>query len=116
MLKEYENVVPGSAERIIRMAENQAEHRQYLEKTVIEGDSKRADKGLKAGLIVAIVGLGVALTLGLHGQQLASIIIGVVDIGGLVATFVYGSVSRRSERAQKAEQMRQAIEPRTPED
>lgn len=115
MLKEYENVVPGCAERIIRMAEKQAKHRQNLEKTVIEGDSKRADRGLRAGFIVALAGLGVALTLGLNGQVQAAIIIGAVDLGALVGIFVYGSVTRRSERAKKAEQMRQAIQPRTPE-
>ncbi|MBI1739603.1 MAG: DUF2335 domain-containing protein [Acidobacteriales bacterium] len=34
-LAKYEQVLPGSADRIIRMAERQAEHRQNLEKTVV---------------------------------------------------------------------------------
>ena len=48
ILAQYEQILPGSAERIMVMAENQAEHRQSLEetvKTVIEGDSKRRTYG-----------------------------------------------------------------------
>jgi uncharacterized membrane protein len=33
MLAHYEQVFPGCAERIVKMAENQAEHRQGLERT-----------------------------------------------------------------------------------
>ena len=45
-LQEYDNVVPGAAERIIRMAENQSEHRRELERKVVFGDSTRAFCGL----------------------------------------------------------------------
>lgn len=54
-LAQYEQVLPGSAERIMVMAENQAEHRQSLEetvKTVIEGDSKRELKERTYGRVV----------------------------------------------------------------
>ena len=35
-LREYENILPGSADRVIRMAEDQAKHRQSLEQTVVQ--------------------------------------------------------------------------------
>jgi uncharacterized membrane protein len=35
VLKQYDDVVPGAAERIMRMAEQQAQHRQDLEAHVI---------------------------------------------------------------------------------
>lgn len=37
-LAKYEQVLSGSADRIIRMAERQAEHRQKLEKVVVESN------------------------------------------------------------------------------
>lgn len=55
LLKEFDDVVPGCAERIIRMAEEQAKHRQLLEKTVIIGDSKRANQGLWVGGTIAFL-------------------------------------------------------------
>ncbi len=42
-------VAPDAGDRILRMVERQEEHRQYLEKCVIEGDNRRADKGLVCG-------------------------------------------------------------------
>ena len=32
MMKQYEGTLPGSADRILKMAENQSEHRQWMEK------------------------------------------------------------------------------------
>ncbi len=32
MMEQYERTLPGSADRILKMAENQSEHRQWIEK------------------------------------------------------------------------------------
>src|SRR5260370_35815622 len=37
-LARFEQIVPGSAAQIINMAESQVTHRQYLERTVVEGE------------------------------------------------------------------------------
>jgi uncharacterized membrane protein len=61
-LKAYDIVLPGAAERIISMAEKQQAHRLYLERTVIDGDTKRASLGLAAGALFPLVHLGLAST------------------------------------------------------
>lgn len=38
MLKQYDEVLPGAAERILKMAEEQSTHRKQLERKVIDGD------------------------------------------------------------------------------
>lgn len=38
MLARYNEVLPGAAERILKMAEEQSSHRQYLEKAVVNSD------------------------------------------------------------------------------
>ena len=38
-LQKYEDLVPGAANRILKMAEGQTAHRIQIEKTVIGGDS-----------------------------------------------------------------------------
>ena len=101
-LQEYERIVPGAAERIIRMAETQAEHRQFLEKTVVVGDAKRADKGLYTGFIVALCVLGGAIFLIYRGHDTAGAILASLDIVALVSVFIYGTKSRRDERTEKA--------------
>ncbi len=107
-LKRFDEVLPGTAERIIIMAEQQQSHRQMLEKTVVIGDGRRAMFGLGAGLFVAIAVLGVAAFLIYNGHDAAGTIIGGLDIVSLVAVFVYGSVSRRAERSGKAPIPKQA--------
>ena len=57
ILARYEQVVPGSGTRLIGMAEKQADHRQHLERVVIEGDSLRAWAGVAAGFIIGLAGM-----------------------------------------------------------
>ena len=101
ILAQYEEVVPGSAERLLAMVESQSAHRQALEKTVVNGDSKRAYLGLAAGFIVAlaVVSGGGFLVYNGHDWAGASIITTVVV--GLVGVFVYGTQTRKAERQEK---------------
>lgn len=105
-LQGYENIIPGAADRILRMAENQAEHRQFLEKTVVRGDSRRAFCGLWVGGFIAFSVLAGAVFLISTGHDIAGAVVGGLDIVSLAAVFVYGTVSRRTERTQKAELMK----------
>jgi uncharacterized membrane protein len=102
MLKQYDDVFPGLAERIVKMAESQVAHRQELEKIAVRGDSQRAFLGLLAGFVVimSITGGGIYLIASGHGWVGASLI--GMGNAGLVSAFIYGTASRRRERAQKA--------------
>ena len=46
VLKQYNDVVPGAAERIMRMAEQQAIHRQDLEAHIIRTDTLKSLLGM----------------------------------------------------------------------
>ena len=105
LLIKYNSAFPNAAERIFNLAERQTNHRMDLEKTVVTGDSERADKGLYCGLTVALVGLLVAGFLGYVGQVIPASIIGSIDLVSLVAVFIYGTVSRETERKQKTKSM-----------
>lgn len=104
ILIQYEQVVPGAAERIIIMAEQQTRHRQAMERTVIEGDTKRAYLGLWVGGFVTLSVLGASMFLISKGHDWAGALIASLDIVGLASIFVYGTISRRRERVQKARQ------------
>jgi uncharacterized membrane protein len=106
LLKKYDEIVPGAAERILSMAERQSEHRIYLEKFVVKSDSKRADSGLVAGLVVALTALIIAGILIYTGHDVAGTIVGSLDLVALVGVFVYGSLNRRAEREKKSKLMK----------
>ena len=105
VLIKYNDAVPDGAERIIVMAEKQAEHRMGLENRVIDADIRRSNWGLAAGFVVALAGLLVSYLLVDGGNPAAGVIVASIDLVGLVGAFVYGTVSRRSERQQRAKVM-----------
>ena len=98
MLSQYNQIVPGAAERIIAMAERQAQHRQNIENKVIDSDIGNSRLGLHYGLIIglaAVIGGTICI---LSGHEIAGSIIGGTGLTGLVGVFVYGSRQRRKER------------------
>lgn len=54
VLQRYDQVVPGAAERILRMAEGQSKHRQELEKTVVRSGSRDSLLGIVSGVVVSL--------------------------------------------------------------
>ncbi|KKQ78166.1 MAG: hypothetical protein A3A96_00250 [Candidatus Zambryskibacteria bacterium RIFCSPLOWO2_01_FULL_39_39] len=102
ILERFNSIVPGAAERIIKMAEDQFAHRVDLEKRVIKSDVERSKWGQILGFIISIFGLTVALFVSIKGQQWASSIIGGGTLASLVGVFMYGTKSRRKERESKS--------------
>jgi len=105
ILKAYDMVSPGLAERIVAQAENQSQHRMQLEKTVVENDIKRANWGLGLGFAFAIFCyvLGGLLIWNNHDWAGASII--SVNTVSIVVAFVYGSNNRKQERMEKQQNL-----------
>lgn len=101
ILRQYDGINPGTAERIIRLVEGQAEHRQKLESQVIAADVRHAHLGLWLGCVVSVVALGAAVACAALGATVSAAIIGGGDIVALAGIFVYGSYSRRSEREKR---------------
>lgn len=55
--KEYEAILPGSADRILKMAEEQQKHRMCLEKMAIEKQLTQSGRGQIFGFIVFLIGM-----------------------------------------------------------
>ena len=50
----YEEILPGAAERILKMAEKQAEHRQRLEEKIVNAEIRDARLGLIFGFLIGL--------------------------------------------------------------
>lgn len=99
LLQQYDQVIPGAAERILKMAENQSAHRMDLEKIVIRSDVTKSERGQVFGLGVAILGIIASIILGLAGHEIAAGIIGGSDLVSLASVFVFGRRRKELERA-----------------
>jgi uncharacterized membrane protein len=86
----YEEVLPGAADRILRMAEREQEHRIMWEQEALRAEARNSVLGMKFGfgaLIILILGaMGAAF---LEMQPLALALTGTVLVG-VVTSFIQG--------------------------
>lgn len=102
-LAAYENSEAGRL--YVRAMIKQSEHRMELEKLVITGDDKRANRGQYFGLLIALVFCGAGVWLVYLGHDAAGTTIATAAVVGLVTAFVTGSTQRKEERIKKAKIM-----------
>ncbi len=108
-LQQYEELVPGAANRILVMAESQIKHDQNQEnmtleitRTVINGNSKRGYLGILSAFIIAMTGIGCGTFLSAIGREGIGAAFVVVPLVGLAGVFVHGTQSRRAERNRRS--------------
>lgn len=104
-LREYDQIVPGLAARIVAQAERQTEHRISLEAKVVGSDISKSWAGLACGFFLCLICTigGIACVWSGHDWAGATIATGAVV--GLAATFIYGTAARKMERTEKAKLM-----------
>jgi uncharacterized membrane protein len=102
ILKGYDLVSPGLAERIVGMAERQSQHRMELEKTVVIGDYKKSWVGLILGFVVACGVFYGSYDLVKKGHDTAGTILGGSALATLVSIFVRAGNQRSRERIEKS--------------
>lgn len=113
IIKGYEEVLPGAADRIIRMAENQSEHRQQMEKKMINAESRDSLLGI---LFAFCLGIGcivgaivIVILVPENSGAISGTILGVAGIGSIIATFIkstrsnYGRGKSHNESSGKKE-------------
>lgn len=90
ILRGYDEILPGAAERIIRMAEKEQEHAHEAGLLALRETAAGNRRGQTIGGIVALAALGTAAFLGYHGHSVAAGIVGGTTVVGLVTVFVTG--------------------------
>lgn len=98
ILDGYEKVLSGSADRILKMAEKQQDHRISIENKLVNAENQSRLLGLVAGFLIATVGLGGAVYLGYNGKTWESGIMSGGTLVGLVTVFVKGSGNNNQEK------------------
>ena len=101
LLAQYDEIVPGAAERILVMAETQSLHRQSLEAKVIASGITNSKYGLIFGFILGLIDIIGGAWLVYHGHQVVGSIFGGLYLVGVIGVFVYGSQQRKKEREER---------------
>lgn len=100
-LARYSELIPNAPERILRMAELQAEHRRDLESRVIRSDTFRATLGVWFAFIICMTTVLTGGYIALQGHAIEGTLLAGGGLAGIAGTFIYGTRSRKEERQRK---------------
>jgi uncharacterized membrane protein len=101
-LEKYERITPGAADRIIKMAEKQSDHRQTIERAVIKTKSINSTLGVVFAFLLGAGTIFGGVFLAYNGQGWPGAVLGSAGLIGLVSVFIYGTKSTSNERIEKS--------------
>ncbi len=99
MLTAYNLAIPNGAERVLRLVEEEATHRQYIERTLVESHVHSAGRGFWGSMSIVAAFFALAVWCLATGRDLGGV---SAMIGAL--TFLVGTFIQRMKVNQQAEQ------------
>ena len=92
IIKKYEEILPGSADRIIAMAEKQSTHRQEMEKIKVRSESRDSFLGVIFAFLLGIGSIAAAIIIAFVIPTTAGAVVagifGATGLGTMVTTFL----------------------------
>ncbi len=108
-VRAYEQVLPGSFDRVLRMAERQQEHRMELERVTVREAANRSWWGLRLGFVITVLVVGVGAAAIFTGRSLAGFGLILADLAVLAGVFVYGRERQHKELEEKDQETRPSL-------
>lgn len=102
VLQGYENILPGSADRILTMAEGQQKHRFSLEDKAISGQVENAKRGQIFAFIVFIICALIGLAFAFFDMKAFAGIFLSISMVIVVALFIGGRMKIRADLENKS--------------
>lgn len=84
----YEQVLPGSANRILVMAENQSKHRFLVEKIVVIFDSLKPIIGIISAFLIVMTGIIAGIYLIMHDKPLSGFTTIIIPLSVVAGAFI----------------------------
>lgn len=101
VLREFEEILPGSAERIFAQFETQSSHRRSLELLKLTSDAFSQRLGTVSASLIGLLGVIGGLWLTHEGKGIEGLAALFGTLAGLVGTFLYQRKRQDQERDQK---------------
>ena len=100
-LRQYEDICPGAAERILAMAEAQSRHRQGIQAIIVRSGARNSLLGVIFAFVLGLSTIVGGVFLAFNGLAWPGALLGSAGLIGLVSVFIYGTRSNKEERANK---------------
>ena len=85
---EYERTLPGAADRILALAEKEAEHRHQNEDAIIKKSMNLGVRGQIFAFIISLISMGVVIISIVAKQPIVAIAPTIVALTGLSSVFI----------------------------
>ena len=92
VLSQYNQAVENGAERVLKMAEKQSDHRMELEKYAIKRQIQQSGRGQYFGFALALLCIGSTVFLAMKGFEDIAKVLGTTTVISLVGVFVVGKL------------------------
>lgn len=96
-LREYEDILPGSAERIVTMAEVEQAHNIDMESTIIKAETEDRKRGMNYGFAALCLLIVLGFTAGFWGNN---VLAGMLLFGGFIGVagvFINGRLNKQDQ-------------------
>ncbi len=90
IMQGYESILPGSANRILIMAENQSAHRIDMEKSIVKRSLNQKTLGLVMASVLAIAILGMVVYFAILGLVWLAGVLATTSLLGVLIVLVLG--------------------------
>jgi uncharacterized membrane protein len=104
ILARFNEIITNGADRIMSMAEKQAEHRIAQEALVIRGNVRAQFMGLISAVIITVGTIALGGYLIYVGREIGGLGALIAALASLVGVFRYGRSLQAKERSQKREE------------
>jgi len=108
LVREWEAIVPGSADRLLTMAENQSNHRIDIEGKVIESNVQNERRSQNFSFILALIAIVGGIWLLSTGHDITGLSTLVGTLVSLVTVFVVGKKKGQAELDTKKKKIKGA--------
>ncbi len=108
IVRQYEALVPGAAERILTQFEQQSAHRREMERAVISSNSFSQRVGSISASVIGMMGVGGGVWLTYLGRSMEGLGTLLATLGSLVGAYLYSRREQEMERADKGTQLKVA--------
>jgi len=107
LLKHYDEIQNGFAERIIKMAEQDAEHTRDMQRRILEAKKSEVSLGQIFGFLIGVIALICGTVAAINDQPVVGALIGSGGVLGLVSIFIYGRAKEEKETKEENKEIKQ---------
>lgn len=102
MLRAYEEIFPGAAEKLLLYTEKNQTHRHEMEKHIVQREHQRHSNGQWMAFVIVLTIIGSGVFLISKDKPIEGFILALTTIAGIAGLFIYAEHAKKLSREKNA--------------